>query len=257
MNQTNHSVQPFIVIIPARLASTRLPDKPLADLGGKPMVVRVAERAALSGAAQVIVATDHAAILAACREHGITAHMTRPDHPSGTDRIAEVASLMGLDEDAVIVNVQGDEPLIDPDLITATASLIDADVPMATAAHAIDNMADVFNPNVVKVVLDREGRALYFSRAAIPWHRDGFGQTRESRPDGYVALRHIGLYAYNNKFLQAYPQLSISPLEQIEALEQLRVLWHGFSIAVHVSLTAPEAGVDTPDDLMRVRRHFG
>ena len=257
MNPNNQSVQPFIVIIPARLASTRLPDKPLADLGGKPMVVRVAERAALSGAAQVIVATDHADIYAACREHGISAHMTRPDHPSGTDRIAEVATLMGLDEDAVVVNVQGDEPLIDPALIAATAALIEDGVPMATAAHAIDDMAEVFNPNVVKVVLDREGRALYFSRAAIPWHRDGFAQSTALRPDGYGALRHIGLYAYRNKFLQAYPQLSISPLEQVEALEQLRVLWHGFPIAVHVSLTAPETGVDTPADLARVRRHFG
>lgn len=256
MNSNQYAGRPFIVIIPARLASTRLPEKPLADLGGKPMVVRVAERAALSGAAQVIVATDHADIHEACRRHGVTVHMTRADHPSGTDRIAEVASLMGLAEDAVVVNVQGDEPLIDPDLIAATAELIEAGVPMATAAHAIDDMADVLNPNVVKVVLDSEGRAMYFSRAAIPWHRDGFAQSKATLPDGYRPLRHIGLYAYSNRFLQAYPQLSISPLEQIEALEQLRVLWHGFPIAVHVSRAAPEAGVDTPDDLARVRRHF-
>ncbi len=246
----------FTIIIPARLASTRLPNKPLADLGGKPMVVRVAERAAQSGAAQVIVATDHADIFAACQAHRVTAHMTRADHPSGTDRIAEVAAAMGLAADAVVVNVQGDEPLIDPALIAATAAQINADVPMATAAHPIDALADVFNPNVVKVVLDKAGRALYFSRAAIPWHRDGFAQSKEMMPAGYVPLRHIGLYAYGNAFLQAYPTLSASPLEQIEALEQLRVLWHGFPIAVHVTSKSPAAGVDTLEDLVRVRLHF-
>lgn len=247
---------PFTVIIPARLASTRLPDKPLADLGGKPMVVRVAERAVLSGAKQVVVATDHADIMAACARHGVIACMTRADHPSGTDRIAEVAATMGLAPEAVIVNVQGDEPLIDPVLIAATAAQISDGVPMATAAHTIDDTADVFNPNVVKVVLDKAGRALYFSRATIPWHRDGFAQTIETLPAGYKALRHIGLYAYRNAFLQEYPALAVSPLEQIEALEQLRVLWHGFPIAVHVAATAPAAGVDTPADLLRVRQFF-
>ncbi|HEX2531999.1 MAG TPA: 3-deoxy-manno-octulosonate cytidylyltransferase [Burkholderiaceae bacterium] len=247
----------FIVIIPARLASTRLPNKPLADLGGKPMVVRVAERAAQSGATRVAVATDHGSILAACREHGVQAYMTRADHPSGTDRIAEVAAAMGLADDAVVVNVQGDEPLIDPGLIAATAACIDADVPMATAAHPIDDMTDVLNPNVVKVVLNKEGRALYFSRASIPWHRDGFARSTSVKPAGYVPLRHVGLYAYRNAFLQAYPALAVSPLEQIEALEQLRVLWHGFPIAVHVTHDTPAAGVDTPEDLVRVRRHFG
>ncbi|HEV7617966.1 MAG TPA: 3-deoxy-manno-octulosonate cytidylyltransferase [Burkholderiaceae bacterium] len=246
----------FIIIIPARLASTRLPNKPLADLGGKPMVVRVAERAARSGASQIIVATDHADIFSACRQHGVQVHMTRADHPSGTDRIAEVAAAIGLEANAVVVNVQGDEPLIDPELIAATAARIRQDVPMATAAHAIDDMAEVFNPNVVKVVLDKAGRALYFSRAPIPWHRDGFAQSKEALPAGYRPLRHIGLYAYTNAFLQAYPKLAVSPLEQTEALEQLRVLWHGFPIAVHVTDTAPAAGVDTPDDLARVQRHF-
>ncbi len=246
----------FTVIIPARLASTRLPNKPLADLGGKPMVVRVAERAARSGALQIIVATDHADISNACRQHGVAVHMTRADHPSGTDRIAEVAAAIGLAPDAVVVNVQGDEPLIDPALIAATAARIAQDVPMATAAHAIDDIEDIFNPNVVKVVLDNAGRALYFSRAAIPWHRDGFAQSRQALPIGYLPLRHIGLYAYTNAFLQAYPALAASPLEQVEALEQLRVLWHGFPIAVHVTRTAPAAGVDTPGDLARVRRHF-
>lgn len=250
----------FVVIIPARLASTRLPDKPLADLGGKPMIVRVAERARLSGAARIIVATDHESIRAACAQHGIEACMTRADHPSGTDRIAEVARALDLAPDAVVVNLQGDEPLIDPALLAACASRISADVPMATCAHpingAIDEVADAFNPNVVKVVLDKAGRALYFSRATIPWARDAFAASRASLPAGYAPLRHIGLYAYRNDFLQAYPGLEQSPLESIEALEQLRVLWHGHPIAVHVTDAAPAPGVDTPEDLARVRRHF-
>ena len=250
----------FTVIIPARLASTRLPNKPLADLGGKPMVVRVAERARDSGAGgeqpRIVVATDHADILAACAAHGIEACMTRADHPSGTDRIAEVARTLGLADDAVIVNLQGDEPLIDPVLLGACAARIGADVPMATCAHPLHDVEDAFNPNVVKVVLDRLGRALYFSRATIPWHRDGFAASRASLPAGYVPLRHIGLYAYSNAFLQAYPQLAPSPLEEIEALEQLRVLWHGIPIAVHVTDAAPHAGVDTPADLERVRLFF-
>ena len=246
----------FIVIIPARLASTRLPNKPLADLGGKPMVVRVAERARESGAERIVVATDHADILAACAAHGIEACMTRADHPSGTDRIAEVARSLGLPGDAVVVNLQGDEPLIDPALLSACAARISRDVPMATCAHPLHDAADAFNPNVVKVVLDKLGRALYFSRATIPWHRDGFAQNRDQLPAGYVPLRHIGLYAYSNAFLQQYPQLEPSPLETIEALEQLRVLWHGIPIAVHVTDSAPAAGVDTPEDLERVRAYF-
>ncbi|RZT04540.1 3-deoxy-manno-octulosonate cytidylyltransferase (CMP-KDO synthetase) [Duganella sp. CF402] len=246
----------FIVIIPARLASTRLPNKPLADLGGKPMVVRVAERAQLSGAARIIVATDHEDIRAACEQHGVEVCMTRADHPSGTDRIAEVAHTLNLPLDAVIVNLQGDEPLIDPALLQAAASRIGADVPMSTCAHPLHDAADAFNPNVVKVVLDKAGRALYFSRATIPWNRDAFAQSKDSLPAGYVPLRHIGLYAYRNDFLQAYPALAVSPLESIEALEQLRVLWHGYPIAVHVTDSAPAAGVDTPEDLERVRKHY-
>jgi 3-deoxy-manno-octulosonate cytidylyltransferase (CMP-KDO synthetase) len=246
----------FVVIIPARLASTRLPNKPLADLGGKPMIVRVAERAQASGAARIVVATDHADILAACAAHGIEACMTRADHPSGTDRIAEVARTLGLPDDAVVVNLQGDEPLIDPTLLAACAARIGAQVPMATCAHPLHEAADAFNPNVVKVVLDKLGRALYFSRATIPWHRDAFAQSREQLPAGYVPLRHIGLYAYSNAFLQQYPQLEPAPLESIEALEQLRVLWHGYPIAVHVTDSAPAAGVDTPEDLERVRTYY-
>ena len=246
----------FTVIIPARLASTRLPNKPLADLGGKPMVVRVAEQAMLSGASRVIVATDHEDIRAACAAHGVEACMTRADHPSGTDRIAEVARALALPMDAVVVNLQGDEPLIDPALLSACAAQIGPGVPMATVAHPIVEVAEVFNPNVVKVVLDKAGRALYFSRATIPWHRDAFAASREALPAGYAPLRHVGLYAYSNAFLQAYPALESSPLETIEALEQLRVLWHGYPIAVHITDSAPPAGVDTPDDLERVRRHY-
>jgi len=246
----------FIVIIPARLASTRLPNKPLADLGGKPMVVRVAEQAALSGASRVIVATDHEDIRAACAAHGVEVCMTRSDHQSGTDRIAEVARTLALPADAVVVNLQGDEPLIEPSLLSACAAQISASVPMATCAHPLHEVADAFNPNVVKVVLDKAGRALYFSRATIPWHRDGFAQSKEQLPVGYVPLRHIGLYAYSNAFLQTYPTLAASPLEAIEALEQLRVLWHGYAIAVHVTDSAPAAGVDTPDDLLRVQAHY-
>jgi 3-deoxy-manno-octulosonate cytidylyltransferase (CMP-KDO synthetase) len=246
----------FVVIIPARLASTRLPNKPLADLKGKPMIVRVAERARLSGAARIIVATDHESIRAACAQHGIEVCMTRADHPSGTDRIAEVARALDLAPDAVVVNLQGDEPLIEPALLAACADRIGADVPMATCAHPIEEVADTFNPNVVKVVLDKAGRALYFSRATIPWARDAFAASRDTLPAGYAPLRHIGLYAYRNDFLQAYPGLEQSPLESIEALEQLRVLWHGHPIAVHVTDAAPAPGVDTPEDLERVRRYF-
>lgn len=251
----------YTIIIPARLASTRLPNKPLADLGGKPMIVRVAERATLSGARRIVVATDHPDIQAACQLHQVDVRMTRADHPSGTDRIAEVAEALGLPDSEVIVNVQGDEPLIDPALIDACASLISPDVPMATAAHTINAMTDVVNPNVVKVVLDASGHALLFSRAPIPWHRDGFAGDRQiseikELPAGYQPLRHIGLYAYRRDFLRQYPSLPVSPIENIEALEQLRVLWNGFRIAVHRTEQAPHAGVDTPEDLERVRIHF-
>lgn len=247
---------PFHVIIPARLASTRLPNKPLADLGGKPMVVRVAEQAVLSGASSVTVACDDASIMAACAQHGVAASLTSPDHQSGTDRIAEVAARLNLPDDAVIVNVQGDEPLIEPQLISATAAQVNGEVLMATAAHALDKAEDAFNPNIVKVVLDRFGHAMYFSRATIPWHRDGFARDRDLLPPGYQPLRHVGLYAYTNSFLQRYASLEPAPLEQIEALEQLRVLWNGFRIAVWVSPHQPEAGVDTPEDLRRVQQVF-
>ncbi|MFM7760792.1 MAG: 3-deoxy-manno-octulosonate cytidylyltransferase [Burkholderiaceae bacterium] len=246
----------FVVIIPARMASTRLPDKPLADIAGLPMVVRVAERARLSRAERVIVATDHASVMAACEQAGVEVMMTRADHPSGTDRIAEIAATMSLPGDAIIVNVQGDEPLIDPELINACAACVSANAPMATAAHPIHIVEDVLNPNVVKVVLDAKGDAMMFSRAPLPWHRDGFAHGTHTMPAGYVPLRHIGIYAYRCDFLLNYATLAVSPLETIEALEQLRVLWHGFRIAVHLVEHAPAAGVDTAEDLARVRQYF-
>ncbi len=248
----------FTVLIPARRASTRLPDKPLADLGGKPMVVRVAERARLSGASQVCVAADDAAILDACAARGVPALLTRADHASGTDRLAEASAQLGLGGDAIVVNVQGDEPLIDPALIDAVAALLQArpDAAMATAAHPIARVDEFRNPNVVKVVLDARQTALYFSRAPMPWWRDGFAHGVATLPSP-APLRHIGLYAYRVGFLQRFPTLAAAPLEQIEALEQLRALWHGERIAVHVSADAPGPGVDTPEDLARVRRHFG
>lgn len=242
----------FTVIVPARLASTRLPNKPLAEIAGLPMVVRVARQAQRAGAAQVVVACDDAAILAACARHGVRALLTRLDHPSGSDRLAEAVQLLGLADEALVVNVQGDEPMIDPAMIRACAELLAAkpDCAMATVAHAIDDPAEFRNPNVVKLVRDAAGCALYFSRAPIPWWRDG--PEPASMAAGQV-LRHVGLYAYRAGFLRRFPQLPPSPLEAIEALEQLRVLWHGERIAVHVSEQRPGPGVDTPEDLEKVR----
>ena len=257
----------FSVLIPARLASSRLPDKPLADIAGLPMVVRVAHAAQRSGAAQVVVAADSTRIVAACQAHGIRALLTRTDHPSGSDRLAEACEQLGLDGDALVVNVQGDEPLIAPAMIDACAHLLRQrpDCVMATVAHAISDVAEFSNPNVVKVVLDAAGRALYFSRAPIPWWRDGFagGVAHLAAAPGApgavgtpAPLRHVGLYAYRAGFLRRFPTLSVAPLETIESLEQLRVLWHGERIAVFVSAQRPGPGVDTPDDLARVRAWF-
>jgi 3-deoxy-manno-octulosonate cytidylyltransferase (CMP-KDO synthetase) len=248
----------FTVLVPARLASTRLPNKPLADIGGVPMIVRVAQRASQSAAHAVVVAADHADIVAACREHGVQALLTRTDHATGSDRLAEACALLGLDGDDTIVNVQGDEPLIDAGLIDACAALLGqrTDCVMSTAAHAIDSAAEMDNANVVKVVLDAAGRALYFSRAPIPWARDARARGLDALPQP-APLRHIGIYGYHAGFLRRFPSLAASPLETIEALEQLRVLWHGERIAVHVSDTRPGPGVDTPEDLVRVRALFG
>lgn len=249
------SGKPFTVIIPARLASTRLPSKPLADIGGKPMIVRTAERASLSGAEKVIVATDHEEILNVCISHGITAQMTSSSHCSGTERIAEAAMILGLASDAIVVNVQGDEPMIEPSLIKEIASKISDGVPVATAAYTMNLTTDTFNPNLIKVVLNYLGHAMYFSRAMIPWDRDGvrFG---EHLPMTDSTLCHIGIYAYTNKFLQIYPTLNASPLEKIEVLEQLRVLWHGYQIAVHITEKSHAMGVDTLKDLERVQKYF-
>ena len=248
---------PFTVIIPARLASSRLPEKALADIAGKPMVVRVAERAKLSEAQRIVVATDHTAIAAACSEYGIEAVLTGKQHTSGTARLAEAALLLGMADSDIAVNVQGDEPLIDPSLINRTAELLgSSSAQMATAAHPIADVAEFLNPNCVKVVLDQRRNALYFSRAPIAWPRDAFAETQAVLPEGFAPLRHIGLYAYRVGFLHQYVGLPPSPLESIESLEQLRVLWHGGKIAVTVCDNAPAAGVDTAEDLQRVRDWF-
>jgi 3-deoxy-manno-octulosonate cytidylyltransferase (CMP-KDO synthetase) len=245
----------FTVLIPARYASTRLPGKPLSDIGGKPMVVRVAHRALESGADRVVVATDDERIRAAVAAHGVEAVMTRTDHPTGTDRLAEAAVALGLDDDAIVVNVQGDEPLLEPALIREVADKLAAhpDAAVATACHAIEDAAEAFNPNVVKVVLDRDGRALYFSRATIPWARDAFAGAAREVPPGLPLYRHYGLYAYRVAFLREYRTLEPAPIERFEALEQLRALWHGYRIVVAITRGTPAPGVDTVEDLERVR----
>ena len=236
----------FQVIIPARYASTRFPGKPLADLGGKPMVVHVCERAARSGAAAVHVATDDERIAAAVRAHGHQAIMTRADHASGTDRLAEAAKKLRLKDSSIVVNVQGDEPLIAPKLIAQVARTLERkpEASVSTACHAIYDQDSLANPNVVKVVLDAGGYALYFSRSRIPYPRE----------PGALCYRHAGIYGYRVSFLKRYSRLKVSPLEKAEALEQLRVLWHGHRIAVAVSETEIPPGVDTPEDLEAVRR---
>jgi 3-deoxy-manno-octulosonate cytidylyltransferase (CMP-KDO synthetase) len=248
---------PFTVLVPARLASSRLPNKPLADIAGLPMVVRVAQRAALSQATQVVVAADSPEIVQACEAHGVKALLTRLDHPSGSDRLAEASQLLGLKHDDIVINVQGDEPLIDPELINQVALLLQnrPTASMSTAAHEIHLLEEFANPNVVKVVMDQSQLALYFSRAPIPWWRDGNAQGLTMLPTP-APLRHIGIYGYRVGFLQSFPLLPAAPVENCEALEQLRALWHGHKIAVHVTNTAPGPGVDTPEDLDRVRALF-
>ncbi|PQA83943.1 3-deoxy-manno-octulosonate cytidylyltransferase [Limnohabitans sp. TS-CS-82] len=244
----------FCVLIPARMASSRLPDKPLADIAGLPMVVRVAQRAKLSAASRVVVAADDQRIVAACQAHGIDSVLTRTDHPSGSDRLAEACDLLKLQDTDVVVNVQGDEPLIDPASIDAAAQLLQtrSDCSMSTLAHAIESVEDFANPNVVKVVLDARNTALYFSRAPIAWWRDGFAQGITTLPSP-APLRHVGLYGYRVGFLREFPKLAQAPIEVTESLEQLRAMWHGHSIAVHITDHSPGPGVDTPEDLARVR----
>ena len=253
---------PFHLVIPARYASSRLPGKPLLDLGGKPMVVRVAERARASGAGAVLVATDDLRIASAVRAHGVEAVATRADHRSGTERIAEAAAALGWSDATIVVNVQCDEPLIEPDLIAQVAATLanDSQASVSTACHPIRDAGSVANPNVVKVALDANRRALYFSRAPIPYAREAyaglFDGARPAPPEGLPFYRHIGIYAYRVDFLRAYAALAESPLERFEALEQLRVLWHGYRIVVAVRAREAPPGVDTPADLEQVRRMF-
>ena len=246
----------FKAVIPARYASTRLPGKPLLDIAGKPMVVHVVERALESGADEVWVATDDERIAAAVRAHGHPVCLTSAAHPSGTDRLAEVVGLRGWGDDTIVVNVQGDEPLIDPALVRDVAQQLHdrPQAAIATACHAIHDRAEMMNPNVVKVVTDAQGYALYFSRAPIPYARDAFAASAVAFPAGLPACRHIGIYAYRAAFLKTYKQLEPAAIEQFESLEQLRALWHGHRIAVAMVAQAPAAGVDTEEDLLRVRR---
>jgi 3-deoxy-manno-octulosonate cytidylyltransferase (CMP-KDO synthetase) len=281
--------QDFVALIPARLASTRLPNKPLLDIGGKPMIVRVAEQAQRSGAMLVAVATDSPEIADVVIRHGFRALMTRNDHLSGTDRLVEAAAQLGLADDVIVVNVQGDEPLLPPSLIRQVAVALAgaSDCAIATVAHTIHEEADYLSPNVVKVVVDLRGRAQYFSRAPIPYDRDFFltwvapagvvpagftpvelvptGVTPAGvvPPSGAVSprlaarqlpLRHIGLYAYRAAFLAAYPGLAAGAAETLESLEQLRAMAHGFAIHVLLTDVGPPPGVDTPSDLERVRQ---
>lgn len=248
----------FKIVIPARYGSSRLPGKPLLDIAGRPMIVHVCERALEAGAAEVVVATDDERIVDAVAGLPVSAVMTRPDHHSGTERIAEVVDLLGWTDAAIVVNLQGDEPLIPPDLKRRLARLLARQdvAEVATLAAPIHEREEIFNPNAVKVVLDRDGHALYFSRAPIPWHRDGFASAESTLPHDFPWLRHIGIYAYSVGFLRRYVAWPHSPLESIESLEQLRILWMGERILVLPVEQAPEAGVDTEDDLLRVRERL-
>ncbi|WP_323011336.1 3-deoxy-manno-octulosonate cytidylyltransferase [Castellaniella sp.] len=249
----------FTVVIPARAASTRLPGKPLLDIAGLPMVVRTARQAAQSGADRILIATDHPDILQAAKQHHIEALLTRADHPTGTDRLAEVAEALSLADDAIIVNVQGDEPLIDPRLIDAVAGLLQQhpDAAITTCAAPITDTDTLFDPNAVKVVCDHQQRALYFSRAPIPWARDALADGQQRLAPDLPAWHHIGLYAYRAGFLKTFPQLPPGRLERIESLEQLRALEQGFPIYVHQTQAHPAPGVDTAQDLARVRALLG
>ncbi|MDR0247124.1 MAG: 3-deoxy-manno-octulosonate cytidylyltransferase [Burkholderiales bacterium] len=251
----------FTIIVPARFASTRLPGKPLADLGGAPMVVRVAQQAARIRSARIIVATDDARIAQAVSDAGIETLMTRPDHPTGTDRIAEAVETLGLPDHSIVVNVQGDEPFLAPTLIERVAEklVLHEDAAMATACHPLRSLSEARNPNVVKVVLDHFGYALYFSRALIPFARDAMASLPEETilsayPAEHPLYRHYGLYAYRASFLRLFPTLPMAPIEDIEKLEQLRVLWHGYRIVVEIADEAPAPGIDTEEDLAAARQ---
>ncbi len=249
----------FRVVIPARYASTRLPGKPLRAIAGRPMILHVCARARESGAKQVVVATDDQRIHAAVVAGGFEALMTDPAHPSGTDRIVEVVERLAWEDDAIVVNLQGDEPAMPAALLSQVADTLEThpQAVMATLGAPLQRAADLADPNVVKLVTDRAGHALYFSRAAIPWYRDHFASGMESLPDAHVVMRHIGLYAYRVGFLKTYAGLPVSPLEQAESLEQLRVLWNGYRIAVRAASEEPGQGVDTPADLQRILDEMG
>jgi 3-deoxy-manno-octulosonate cytidylyltransferase (CMP-KDO synthetase) len=242
----------FHVLIPARLASTRLPNKPLADIGGAPMIVRVAQQVAKSRAASIVVAADSKSIEEACTQAGIRSVLTRLDHTSGTDRLSQAAQILGLNDDDIVVNVQGDEPFIEPDLINAVANLLEADktAAMSTAAHPIFLSNELTNPNIVKVVCDNAHNALYFSRACIPFNRDS------NSAIALPVLRHMGIYAYRVGFLKKFALLAPAPIEQLEMLEQLRALWNGYKIKVSVAQAASPAGVDTPEDLITAQAEW-
>lgn len=247
---------PFKVVIPARYGSARLPGKPLLDIAGKPMIVHVCERAKEAAADEIVVATDDLRIFETVLELGIQAEMTRADHQSGTERIAEVAGLRGWSGDTIVVNLQGDEPLITSDYIRDAAEALAGQdrAGIATLAARISDPEEIFNPNSVKTVLNKDGYALYFSRAPIPWDRDHFESRNGRFPNKIDYLRHIGLYAYRVDFLRRYCRWEPSPLESVESLEQLRILWHGETVLVKTVAKTPEAGVDTEDDLKRVER---
>ncbi|ALQ54873.1 3-deoxy-manno-octulosonate cytidylyltransferase [Pseudoalteromonas issachenkonii] len=246
----------FVVVIPARYASTRLPGKPLADICGKPMIQHVYEKACLSGASKVVIATDHQKVFDAAKHFTNDVLMTREDHQSGTERLAEVVDLLNLSEDTIVVNVQGDEPLLSPDNVSQVATLLaQSTAPMATLSVAIEERDEVFNPNAVKVVSDINKNALYFSRASIPFDRSAM--MAEQQPLNLAPFqRHVGIYAYRAGFIKQYIQLSVSPLEVLESLEQLRVLYHGYAIKIEQAVVTPHAGVDTPEDLAKVVAHI-
>jgi 3-deoxy-manno-octulosonate cytidylyltransferase (CMP-KDO synthetase) len=246
----------FVVVIPARYASTRLPGKPLADICGKPMIQHVYEKACLSGASKVVIATDHQKVFDAAKHFTNDVLMTREDHQSGTERLAEVVDLLNLSEDTIVVNVQGDEPLLSSDNVSQVATLLaQSTAPMATLSVAIEERDEVFNPNAVKVVSDINKNALYFSRASIPFDRSAM--MAEQQPLNLAPFqRHVGIYAYRAGFIKQYIQLSVSPLEVLESLEQLRVLYHGYAIKIEQALVTPHAGVDTPEDLAKVVAHI-
>ncbi|ASM54217.1 MULTISPECIES: 3-deoxy-manno-octulosonate cytidylyltransferase [Pseudoalteromonas] len=242
----------FVVVIPARYASSRLPGKPLADICGKPMIQHVYEKACLSGASKVVIATDHQKVFDAVSTFTSDVLMTREDHQSGTERLAEVVDLLKLDNNTIVVNVQGDEPLLAPENVSQVATLLnESTAPMATLSVAIEEQEDVFNPNAVKVVSDINKNALYFSRASIPFDRSAM-MGEQSTLDLTPFQRHVGIYAYRAGFIKQYIELSVSPLEQLESLEQLRVLYHGYNIKIEQAHITPQAGVDTPEDLAKV-----